>query len=127
MRRPSVREIDIKGFEILAARALEGIPRPFARHLEGVLVRVEEEASPEIRSSLGLSRGEDLLGLYSGLPITGRSFFSVEGGLPPEIVLYRKPILAGCLTIRQVIRRIRETVVHEVGHHLGLSDEEMPY
>ena len=119
--------MDLKAFEHLVAQALEGIPKPFADYLQGVVVQVEEEASSETKAALGLRRGEDLFGLYTGRPVGGESFFSTEGGLPPRIILYRRPILRYSLTLRQAIRQIRETVVHEVGHHFGLSDEEMPY
>jgi len=125
--RPTLQEIDLKVFESLVAQALEGIPEPFSGYLEGVVVQVEEQAAAETREALGLTRGEELLGLYTGRPVGEGSFFSTEGGLPPRIILYRRPILRGCRNIRQIIRRIRETVVHEVGHHFGLSDTEMPY
>ncbi|MDX1502608.1 MAG: metallopeptidase family protein [Thermoanaerobaculia bacterium] len=113
-------------FEELVRRALDGLPRRFAELLENVAVVVEEVPSPEDLESVGLDPDEDdLLGLYLGVPLTERdSFYSA---IPDRIAIYRQPILSICDSRREVVREVRDTVVHELGHYFGLEEEEMPY
>ena len=76
---------------------------------------------------LELESEDDLLGLYQGVPIDQTSFFQPAGELPARISIYRGPILRLCRTKAEVIHEVRDTVVHELGHHVGLDDDEMPY
>ncbi len=113
-------------FERLVRQALEELPPEFADRLENVAVVVEEEPDPEDLRGVGLDPEEDeLLGLYQGTPLIDRN--ACYSGLPDRIVIYMGPILRACETPRQVVREVRNTVIHEIGHHFGLSDEEMPY
>ena len=107
--------------------ALAGVPAPFARLADAVPIVVEEEPSIEVLQNLELESEDDLLGLYQGVPIDETSFFQPAGGLPARIAIYRGPILRLCRTKAEVIHEVRDTVVHELGHHVGLDDEEMPY
>jgi predicted Zn-dependent protease with MMP-like domain len=68
-----------------------------------------------------------LLGLYQGLSLAEESFFQTGGQQPPRIAIYRGPILRLCETAEAIRREVRDTVVHELGHHVGLGDDEMPY
>lgn len=113
-------------FEELVRRALDQLPEQFAELLENVAVVVEEEPSDEDLISVGLDpQVDDLLGLYQGVPITERdSFYSA---MPDRVAIYRGPILRLCRSRREVIREVRDTVVHELGHYFGLEEEEMPY
>ena len=70
---------------------------------------------------------DELLGLYWGRSIHGNSFFDTGGQLPDRIYVYSGPILRLCENEEEVIREVQETVVHEIGHHFGLSDDDMPY
>lgn len=99
-------------FEELVAEALDGIPEELGRHMDNVVVQVRE------RSTAGL------LGLYQGIPLTEREQY---GGLvmPDRITIYRLPILARCRSEAQVIREVAVTVVHEVAHHFGISDDRL--
>ena len=74
-----------------------------------------------------IEEDEDLLGLYQGLPIDKESFFQAGGQLPAKISIYRGPILRLCRTKKEVVQEVRDTVVHEIGHHFGFDDDEMPY
>lgn len=113
-------------FEALVEQALDGLPEEFARMLDNVAVVVEEEPSEEDLLSVDLDPEEDeLFGLYQGTPLSERG--AVFDGLPDRVVIYRGPILRECETRREVIREVRETVLHELGHHFGLDEEEMPY
>jgi predicted Zn-dependent protease with MMP-like domain len=107
--------------------ALAGLPAPFATLADEVSIVVEEEPSIEVLQNLELESEDDLLGLYQGVPIDETSFFQPAGGLPARIAIYRGPILRLCRTKAEVIHEVRDTVVHELGHHVGLDDEEMPY
>ena len=113
-------------FEALVAQALDGLPEDFAELLDNVAVVVEEEPDPEDLEALGLDPEEDdLFGLYLGVPQTERDLS--YAGLPDRVAIYRGPILRYCQSRREVVREIRDTVVHELGHHFGLDEEDMPY
>ncbi len=117
---PSADEI-----EAIARDTIARLPEPFARHLEGVVLRVEEFAEEEVLAELGIDDAFDLTGLYTGRPIGDKS--STEWGTLPDMIhLYRRPILdewaAGGEAIDVLVRHI---VIHEIGHHFGLSDADM--
>ena len=114
-------------FQALVQEALDGLPDEYAKLLTNVAVVVEEEPPPDVRTDLELEDGEDLLGLYQGLPIDKESFFQAGGQLPAKISIYRGPILRLCRTKKEVVQEVRDTVVHEIGHHFGFDDDEMPY
>lgn len=110
-------------FEEVVEEALASLPEEFARKLENVEVVVEDEPSREILKKLGLPRGA-LLGLYHGVPLKKKSIWTAPM-LPGRISIYRIPILGVSRTRGEALRRIREVVIHEIGHHFGLSDGEM--
>ncbi|MBA5873631.1 MAG: hypothetical protein GDA66_03640 [Nitrospira sp. CR1.2] len=114
-------------FQDLVQQALDGLPDEYAKLLTNVAVVVEDEPSPEVLADLEMDEGEDLLGLYQGLPIDKESFFQAGGQLPAKISIYRGPILRLCRTKKEVVEEVRDTVVHEIGHHFGFDDDEMPY
>lgn len=114
-------------FESLVRKAVDGLPDQYRRLLKNVTVVVEEEPSREVLDDLGLESEDDLLGLYSGTARDAESFFDPGGHLPAKISIYRGPILRLCRTAEEVIQEVRDTVVHEIGHHFGLDDDEMPY
>jgi predicted Zn-dependent protease with MMP-like domain len=113
-------------FEALVEQALEGLPAELAELLENVAVMVEEEPDPEDLEALEMEPDEELFGLYQGIPLDERTSF-YQGAMPDRVFIYRGPILRCCDSRRQVIREIRDTVVHELGHHFGLEEEDMPY
>lgn len=116
---------DAATFERLARAAFARIPESFARHLEGVRVRIEEFADDETLNALGLGDAWELTGLYHGRPLSQDSIWT-SGELPPVITLYRQPLLAEwCETGVGLEDLVTHVVIHEVGHHFGLSDAEM--
>jgi len=120
MRNPSAAE-----FETLARAVLARLPEVFARELEGVVLRIEEFATDEQLDSLGIEDPWDLTGLYEGVALTERSQWDSEG-LPPVITLFRQPLLAEMEeTGVGFAELVRHVVIHEAGHHFGLSDEDM--
>ncbi len=101
-------------------RALDELPPAFAGRLRNVAVLVEARPSPEVAAELG----GDILGLYHGRSEIEQSPITPYE-LPEVIILYQKNIEAICRTRDEVVEEVRKTVIHEIGHHFGLSDEEM--
>ena len=113
-------------FERLVGRALDALPEEFARAMENVAVVVEDEPSDELLLDMGMDpEYDDLLGLYQGVPLPERE--TGYSALPDRIVIYRGPICRATDTRLQAIREIRDTVVHELGHHFGFEEDELPY
>ncbi len=117
---PSLAEV-----EVLAAQALATIPPPLRKFLQTVVIRVEEFCEPEIEAELDLDSPFDILGLYRGVSLPAKSVFDTPQDVD-MILLYRRPILDyWCETGEDLMRVIRHVLIHEAGHHFGLSDEDM--
>lgn len=117
----------IRDFERAVGEALEQIPDDLAAAIENVAVTVEDEPSAEDLLAVGLDPELDtLLGLYQGVPLPERGPSTYGLDLPDRIVVYRLPLLEVCATRRELLREIRNTVVHELGHYFGLPEEELP-
>jgi predicted Zn-dependent protease with MMP-like domain len=119
--------ISVEAFAQLVQQAIDDLPPPYAKLMETIAVVVEEEPPQEVLEDLDLDRGEDLLGLYQGQSLAADSFFRPGGEPPPRISIYRGPILRLCESPEEVVQEVYDTVVHELGHHVGLDDDEMPY
>lgn len=118
-----MREPDTATFERLAHQAFAALPSPFREHLHGIVVRVEEFADDETLDALGIDDPWDLTGLYHGRPVGEPA---QTGEMPPVIYLYRQPLLdEWAETGVELAALVTHVIVHEVGHHFGLSDEEM--
>ncbi|AKM10234.1 metallopeptidase family protein [Croceicoccus naphthovorans] len=115
----------IADFERLARAALTRLPTPFAQHLEDIVIAVEDFADAETLAAMGIENEWDLTGLYHGQPLTEQSVWD-SASMPPRVTLYRQPLLAEwCETGVTLEALITHVVVHEIGHHFGLSDEDM--
>jgi predicted Zn-dependent protease with MMP-like domain len=118
-------EPDAATFEALARKAMAALPAMFREHLDGVRVRIEEFADAETLDALEMGSAWDLTGLYHGRPLDEQSVWD-SGEMPPVITLYRRPLLREMRETGVVLEAlVTHVVVHEVGHHFGLSDEEM--
>ncbi|MBI4185406.1 MAG: metallopeptidase family protein [Proteobacteria bacterium] len=109
----------------MAEAALAAIPEALRRHVKGVAIRVEEFPDEETEKEMELESPFDLLGLYRGVSLDRKSVSD-----PPQdvdmIFLYRRPLLDyWCETGEDLRRIVRHVLIHEIGHHFGLSDEEM--
>jgi predicted Zn-dependent protease with MMP-like domain len=117
---PSADEI-----EALARSALAALPEPFAGHLADVILQVEDFADDETLKAMKIDDPFDLTGIYEGIPLTERSV-DLSGNLPDRVRLFRRPLLDewadGNDTLEHLVAHV---LVHEIGHHFGLSDEDM--
>ena len=118
---PSLDEI-----EALARAAMARLPEPFSSHLQDIVVQVEDFADDETLATLGIEDPFELTGVYEGLPV-GEKQSGVSGALPDRIRLFREPILdewlaRGDETLEHLVAHV---LIHEVGHHFGLSDVDM--
>jgi predicted Zn-dependent protease with MMP-like domain len=108
-------------FEAAVSDALDRIPPELARTMNNVAIFIEDDYTPQ--------PGEDpetvLLGLYEGVPLTERDSWWDAGSLPDRITIYRQPILDICASREDVIEEVTVTVVHEIAHHFGISDERL--
>jgi predicted Zn-dependent protease with MMP-like domain len=121
----SSRRISPEEFESCVEEALASVPAVFCKYLENAVVVVEEEPSQEDFDESDTPDEEELFGIFRGVPFFDRG--TMVTSLPAQIAIFRGPILRLCQTRGEAIREIRDTVVHEVGHMLGLEDGEMPY
>ena len=117
---PSLLEI-----EALARAALARLPEPFAAHLGDVLLVVEDFADAETLAAMGMTDPFELTGLYEGVPLGEKH--NASGTMPDRIRLFRSPILdewiaRGDETLEHLVAHV---VIHEVGHHFGLSDDDI--
>ena len=123
--------------EAIARKALAKLPEPFAGHLRGVVLIVEDFPSDDLLNQLDIEDGFELTGLYSGRPA---ELESLTGDMPSMIHLFRRPILdewvgsveydANGQTINPGLsleELIVHVVIHEAGHHFGLSDDDMEW
>lgn len=113
-----------KEFEETVIRALEGLPKFFKNRMENVDVVVEDRVSPDLLSEMGLKSPFDLLGLYQGIPIDQRGFY-YGNVLPDKITLFQLPIESICHTKKEIEEKVREVVIHEVGHYFGLDEDRL--
>lgn len=108
-------DVSREEFEALVAEALDTIPSELAALLDNVVVVVEDDAPAD---------DPDLLGLYSGVPLTERGAW-YAGVLPDQITVYRHSTLAICDTRDDVVEEVQITVVHEIAHHFGIDDDRL--
>jgi predicted Zn-dependent protease with MMP-like domain len=116
---------DLDRIEQLARAALERLPPQFRVHMADVVILVEDFADDATLDQMGIESPFDLTGLYSGRPIGDKSSTD-SGALPDMIHLYRRPILdEWAETGVSLEALVTHVLVHEVGHHFGLSDADM--
>jgi predicted Zn-dependent protease with MMP-like domain len=117
-RKAARSHISSEAFARLVRQAIRDLPPPYARLMETIAVVLKD---------LEIDSADDLLGLYQGESLSDNSFFKPGGTPPAQISIYRGPILRLCETPEEVVREVYDTVLHELGHHVGLQDDEMPY
>jgi predicted Zn-dependent protease with MMP-like domain len=113
----------LRDFEELVRQALDELPIQFLERLDNVDVLVEGWPSDDVRRASGLGADETLYGLYQGVPLTDRGDYNLT--LPDTITIFQGPIEEDCGTAAEVVEQVRDTVVHEIAHHFGISDEQL--
>lgn len=111
-------------FERLVAKALAGLPPEFASRLENVEICIEDEPSPDQLDCAGSESEGTLFGLYEGIPLTERTQ-DYNLVTPDRITIFQKPIEAECSSDEEIAKEVRLTVMHEIAHFFGISDEKM--
>lgn len=119
---PSLADI-----EALAARAWQGLPAAFRDMCGDVVIRVEDFATDEVLAALKLDSPFDLMGLYHGVSLDRRSVLDLPRG-PDMIFLYRRALLDYWAEHEEALDRlVSHVLIHEIGHHFGLSDADMAH
>jgi predicted Zn-dependent protease with MMP-like domain len=112
-------------FRQLVEEAIDTIPPKFAREIRNVAIVIEETPGPEVLEEMEMEPGDTILGLYQGVPLPERQ--STHGNtLPDMITLYQRTIEEECDGDEdEIVVAIGETLIHELGHYFGLSEEEI--
>jgi predicted Zn-dependent protease with MMP-like domain len=113
-----------KEFAKLVERALADLPEEFAQILEEIPVEIRDRPTPKQLRSLGMDEDQLLLGLYHGRPITEQSVMD-SGTLPGVIYIFQEDVELASDSEEQLIDEVRTTVLHEIGHHFGLDEEDL--
>ena len=104
-------------FDNLVEEAVARLPRVFREKLSNVAIEVAD------RPPQGEQDGTTLMGIFQGVPVTEKSVFQATG--PDRVILYQRNIEAACRTRKELVREIRLTLLHELGHYFGLSEDEL--
>ncbi len=113
-------------FEEVVQDALRTVPRPFRRAMQNLAIIVEDEPAPDLLDDVGVEPPGTLLGLYQGVPLTERSWSAYGNALPDRITLFQGPLERYAGRRRGGLeRQIWETLVHEIGHYFGMSEDEI--
>jgi predicted Zn-dependent protease with MMP-like domain len=111
-------------FESLVAEALDSLPPEFAKRMENVSVTFADYPTPYQLRKMNLPPWALMFGLYEGVPLTKRGG-NYAGFLPDKITIFKNAILRVADTPEKIKAQVRSTVIHEIGHHFGLTDEQM--
>lgn len=111
-------------FEQLVIRAIKSIPDEFHERLDNIDIIIADLPSPEQMEALGGRRGETLLGLYEGVPLTDRHA-SYGMVVPDKITIFQKAIESACSSDTEIVNEIKRVVLHEIAHHFGIDDDRL--
>lgn len=111
-------------FSRIAGRVLDRIPDAIMEHVRNVAVMIEDWPDPELLEAMGLPEDEPLLGVYTGASLTERSFTWPEP-YPDTIILFKGPLLDMCRNRKELEEEIEITIVHEIAHYFGISEERL--
>ena len=121
-----LRAPDLDVFEKLAAEAHAGLPEEFRRLTGEVTIAIAEFPEDEVLEEMGLESPFDLMGLFQGVGLPQGGAVAETGRMPNRIWLYRRPILDYWAEHDETLGHIvRHVLIHEIGHHFGLSDGDM--
>jgi predicted Zn-dependent protease with MMP-like domain len=115
--------MDENRFRELVKEALDSLPKEFSEKLDNVSVVVDDFPTPYQLAKSRLGPHVLLLGLYEGVPQTKRGNY--YSAIPDKITIFKNAIEIVAITEEQIKAQVRKTVIHEIGHHFGLSEEEL--
>ena len=113
-----------QAFELLVQDALGTIPARFRRAMKNLAIVVEDEPAPGLLAEMEIEPPDTLLGLYQGIPLTERHW-DYGNALPDRILLFQGPLERESDDDTDLVVAIGETLIHEIGHYFGLSEEEI--
>jgi len=116
-------KLSAREFERLVEDGLTLIPEEIRAVMNNLQLVIEDEPSQEVLKELDVSPDDTLFGLYQGVPLTERS--TAYSALPDRIIIYRRPLLEEFDDPRDIRREVARTVIHEIAHHFGISDERL--
>ncbi|HUU36490.1 MAG TPA: metallopeptidase family protein [Vicinamibacterales bacterium] len=111
-------------FKALVAEAIDSIPPRFAEHVRNVAIVIADVPTPELLAEMGIDPPDTLLGLYEGTPLPERRW-DHGNDLPDRVLLFQQPIEEDAEEDDDVVGVIGETLIHELGHYFGLSEDEI--
>ena len=118
--------MDRQKFEDIAGQAISELPEEFRQKLENIAVTIEDYPSDDVLAGLKpRPRKDGLLGVYIGIPYNRRPPYPLSGTMPERIELYQKNIESICRNEEEVVFQIKETIIHEIGHYFGLSEDTL--
>ena len=115
--------MDENNFRKLVKEALDSLPKEFAEKLSNVIVTVDDFPTPYQLRKSKLPPMSLILGLYEGVPQTKRGIY--YSNIPDKITIFKNAIEKVTRTEEEIKAQVRQTVIHEIGHHFGLSDVEL--
>jgi predicted Zn-dependent protease with MMP-like domain len=116
--------VERKQFERHVAEALASIPRRFRDAMRNIAIVVEDEPDPELLREMDIEPPDTLLGLYQGTPLTERGW-DHGNALPDRVLIFQGPHERESEDEDDLVVAIAETLIHEIGHYFGLSEEEI--
>jgi predicted Zn-dependent protease with MMP-like domain len=116
--------VERKRFEQLVAEALASVPRRFRDAMKNIAIVVEDEPSSELLDEMGIEPPDTLLGLYQGTPLTERTW-AYGNTLPDRVLIFQGPHERDAEDEEDLVVAIGETLIHEIGHYFGLSEDEI--
>jgi predicted Zn-dependent protease with MMP-like domain len=122
--RGNLMKLNNKEFDRIVQQAIGRIPEEIRQHLDNILITVQQRPTPEMLAEMGYPPDEPLLGIYWGVPLNERS--AAEPPLYPDtIFIFKEPLEEMCASREELEEEIEITVVHEVAHFLGMSEERL--
>jgi predicted Zn-dependent protease with MMP-like domain len=116
--------VDRNAFEQLVAEALQSIPRRFRKAMKNIAIVVEDEPGQDLLDDMEIEPPDTLLGLYQGIPLTERTS-NYGNVLPDRVLIFQGPHERAAEDEDDLVVAIGETLIHEIGHYFGLSEEEI--
>ena len=116
--------MDRKAFEKMIDESVSELPDEFREKLKNVAIIVEDYPSEELMDQMGLSPHDTLFGLYEGVPLTERGYFT-QPTYPDRILIFQRAIEDECDSPEEIKEEVKTTIVHEIAHFFGIDDDHL--